>query len=212
MNKVLNNSKENGETTTEQQILAAAEREFVSKGFAGARTTSIAEAAGVTHAMLHYYFRTKENLFEKIIAEKADMLQEVFLGAFGDESATFSERIKMGVARHFDFVAANPQLPMFVFNEVSRDAQRCAGFVNRAIIKGHKLIMSLQRQIDDAAARGECRPMDAVHFLMDIASLNLFTFIAAPLLETAGVAGRREEFLRARKQENIETIMSRMKP
>lgn len=212
MNKVLNNSKVNGETTTEQQILAAAEREFVSKGFAGARTTSIAEAAGVTHAMLHYYFRTKENLFEKIIAEKADMLQEVFLGAFGDESATFSERIKMGVARHFDFVAANPQLPMFVFNEVYRDPQRCAGFISRVFKKGHEVIKNLQRQIDEATARGECRQMYAGHLLMDIASLNLFTFIAAPLLETAGVAGRREEFLRARKQENIETIISRMKP
>ena len=41
----------------EQAILEAAEREFIAKGFAGARTTSIAEAAGVTHAMLHYYFR-----------------------------------------------------------------------------------------------------------------------------------------------------------
>ena len=51
----------------EQAILEAAEREFIAKGFAGARTTSIAEAAGVTHAMLHYYFRTKEQLFERIL-------------------------------------------------------------------------------------------------------------------------------------------------
>lgn len=55
---------------TEYLILQAAEREFMSKGFAGARTTSIAEAAGVTHAMFHYYFRTKEKLFDRIIAEK----------------------------------------------------------------------------------------------------------------------------------------------
>lgn len=54
----------------EQAILEAAEQEFLNKGFAGARTTSIAEAAGVTHAMLHYYFRTKEQLFERILDEK----------------------------------------------------------------------------------------------------------------------------------------------
>ncbi|MBQ2779515.1 MAG: helix-turn-helix transcriptional regulator, partial [Bacteroidaceae bacterium] len=41
----------------EQQILAAAEQEFLTRGYDGARTTSIAQAAGVTHAMLHYYFR-----------------------------------------------------------------------------------------------------------------------------------------------------------
>ena len=54
----------------EQQILAAAEQEFLTKGYDGARTTSIAQAAGVTHAMLHYYYRTKEQLFKRIVDEK----------------------------------------------------------------------------------------------------------------------------------------------
>lgn len=55
---------------TENRILKAAEAEFLAKGYAGARTTAIAEAAGVTHAMLHYYFRTKDKLFERILNEK----------------------------------------------------------------------------------------------------------------------------------------------
>ena len=67
----------------EQAILEAAEREFIVKGFAGARTTSIAEAAGVTHAMLHYYFRTKEQLFERILDEKMRLMGESVLAAFG---------------------------------------------------------------------------------------------------------------------------------
>ena len=54
----------------EQQILEAAEKEFLEKGYNGARTTSIAKAADVTHAMLHYYFRTKEQLFERFIDKK----------------------------------------------------------------------------------------------------------------------------------------------
>ena len=54
----------------EQAIIDAAEREFLTKGFDGARTTSIAQAAGVTHAMLHYYFRTKEKIFERILDER----------------------------------------------------------------------------------------------------------------------------------------------
>ena len=67
----------------EQTILEAAEREFLNKGFAGARTTSIAEAAGVTHAMLHYYFRTKEQLFERILDEKMRLMSQSVLTAFG---------------------------------------------------------------------------------------------------------------------------------
>ena len=55
---------------TETLILQAAEKEFFEKGYSGAKTTAIAEAAGVTHAMLHYYFRTKDKLFEKIVSDK----------------------------------------------------------------------------------------------------------------------------------------------
>ena len=67
--------------TKEQAILAAAEQEFLAKGFDGARTTSIAAAAGVTHAMLHYYFRTKENIFERILDEKLRLMGESVLAA-----------------------------------------------------------------------------------------------------------------------------------
>ena len=63
----------------EQAILEAAEREFLAKGFDGARTISIARAAGVTHAMLHYYFRTKENIFERILDEKMRLMGELVM-------------------------------------------------------------------------------------------------------------------------------------
>ena len=62
-------------SNTEQSILKAAEKEFLKKGFSGSKTTEIAKEAGVTHAMLHYYFRTKENLFNKVFEEKAKQLR-----------------------------------------------------------------------------------------------------------------------------------------
>ena len=92
----------------EQAILEAAEREFIAKGFAGARTTSIAEAAGVTHAMLHYYFRTKEQLFERILDEKMRLMGESVLAAFGQPGLPLAERLRDGIERHFDFIMANP--------------------------------------------------------------------------------------------------------
>ena len=81
----------------EQAILEAAEREFIVKGFAGARTTSIAEAAGVTHAMLHYYFRTKEQLFERILDEKMRLMGESVLAAFGQPGLPLAERLRDGI-------------------------------------------------------------------------------------------------------------------
>ena len=76
----------------EQAILKAAEREFLTKGYAGARTTSIAEAAGVTHAMLHYYFRTKEHIFERILDEKMRLMSESVLAAFGQPGLPVAQR------------------------------------------------------------------------------------------------------------------------
>lgn len=67
----------NVEGSTESRILAAAEGEFLDKGFDGARTTTIAARAGVTHAMLHYYFRTKGQLFERIISSKIEQLKNM---------------------------------------------------------------------------------------------------------------------------------------
>ena len=108
----------------EQAILEAAEREFIVKGFAGARTTSIAEAAGVTHAMLHYYFRTKEQLFERILDEKMRLMGESVLAAFGQPGLPLAERLRDGIERHFDFIMANPDMPRFIVNEVFSRPER----------------------------------------------------------------------------------------
>lgn len=113
------NNEHSNLQSTEARILQAAEKEFFEKGYAGARTVSIAEAAGVTHAMLHYYFRTKDKLFEQIVAGKINMLGDIILSAIGDGNLPLEERIRQGVERHFDFIAANRDLPRFIVNEVS---------------------------------------------------------------------------------------------
>ena len=112
------NDERNSQRDTEDLILEAAEKEFLEKGYLGAKTTSIAEAAGVTHAMFHYYFRTKDKLFDKIVSDKLEKLSEIMLGVIGNPELPLKERIVQGVERHFDFIRANPQLPRFVFNEI----------------------------------------------------------------------------------------------
>ena len=101
-------------SNTEQSILKAAEKEFLKKGFSGSKTTEIAKEAGVTHAMLHYYFRTKENLFNKVFEEKAKQLADTFLSRV-DESLPFLEKIKCFIEAHFDLLTANPELPLGEF-------------------------------------------------------------------------------------------------
>ena len=99
---------------TEAKILQAAESEFLTKGFAGARTTSIAQAAGVTHAMFHYYFRTKDKLFERIISEKIALMKELLLDTVANSDMSLEDKIRNVIERHLDFVAANANLPRFL--------------------------------------------------------------------------------------------------
>ena len=207
------NQRGQADCDTEALILKAAEKEFFNNGYAGARTTSIAEAAGVTHAMLHYYFRTKENLFEKIIAEKMASLKEVMLSAMGEKDLPLFDRIKQGVERHFDFIANNPMLPRFVINEIFSHPERY-DMIGKAINSiASSLLEDLQAQIDKTAGKGECRKIDARMLLLDIISLNIFSFVAAPVIEP--ILGpwfsETNGFLEKRKAENVETILRKLK-
>jgi len=199
--------------TTEARILAAAEQEFLTKGYAGAKTVAIAERAGVTHAMLHYYYRTKSNLFAQVYEEKLRQMGESVLAAFADTDLPFVERIREGIGRHFDFLAANPQLPGFLLHEISADPQR-RDVLGKGVgkILGEALLHT-QREADALAARGEIAHVDMADLLLDMASLNVFVFMAYPVIEQLWVRGRltREEFLARKKRENIEVILRRIK-
>lgn len=199
--------------TKEQAILAAAEQEFLSKGFDGARTTSIASAAGVTHAMLHYYFRTKEQLFERILDEKLRLMGESVLAAFGQPNLPLQERLRDAIGSHFDFIARNPDLPRFIVNEVFSRPDRYETMRARIREIADTLMRDMQRELDALAARGEAEPLDVRMLMLDIISLNVFPFIAYPLIEPilGSFSNDRARFFELRKAENVEVITRRLK-
>ena len=197
----------------EQQILAAAEQEFLTRGYDGARTTSIAQAAGVTHAMLHYYFRTKEQLFERIVDEKFETMSHSMFAIMGDPSLPIVERIKGGIEVHFDFVAQNPLLPRFVINEIISRPERYDVLYKRVGAIIDNVYRGLQSEINRSAERGEIERVDIKMLFISIMSLNIFTFLAYSFMEPlmGELMVNRERFLAERKAENIETILRRIK-
>ena len=205
--------KETVKTDTESRILQAAEEEFLLKGLEGARTTAIAERAGVTHAMLHYYFRTKNMLFERIIEEKmrnaGNIMQAVFV--LGD--MPLMERVKRGVEQHFDFIAANPNLPRFVIQEIYSHPERHEIMRSQVLTITKDWICDLQRHIDESAATKATEWIDARMLLLDIVSLNLFAFIGYPFVSLMfdGLVTDKKVFFEKRKAENVELIMRRLK-
>ena len=196
----------------EQQILEAAEKEFLEKGYNGARTTSIAKAADVTHAMLHYYFRTKEQLFEHIIDKKMSEIVPLMTHLFGNSDLPLVERIEEAVSVHFDFVVSNPDLPRFLINEVLPNKERCDLFRSK-IENVLYLVDNLQREVNEAAASGEVEQFNVLLLFQSVLSLNIFPSVMANMIENLlGDNGQSmKEVLAQRKAENIELIMRRIK-
>ena len=207
------NSNQTVEQNTEQKIIDAAEEEFMLKGFAGARTTTIAEKAGVTHAMFHYYFRTKEKIFEKIISQKLELLSSLIKESIISGNYPFEDKIRHIIDRHIDFIAENPALPSFLVREIFGNRERLDLVRFKIESFAPILVANLQSELDQGYNEGKYRKIDARMLLIDIISLNVFAFMAAPIVNVvlSGFMDDKDNFRELRKKENFDTIMRKIK-
>lgn len=196
---------------TEQQILRVAELEFLSKGYNGARTTSIAKAAGVTHAMLHYYFRTKELLFERIIDKKMTEITPLITYLIGNESLPLVDRIREAVSVHFDFIMANPDLPKFLMNEVIPYHDRSVMLISK-VKDIFKIFEKLQHEVNEASSRGEIEHFNVPMLFQSILAINIFPSLMSEFIPQILTDDKltQERYMALRKDENIEIIMRRI--
>ena len=202
---------EKTDITTEQTILEAAELEFLDKGFAGAKTTAIAKRAGVNHAMIHYYFRTKENLFTMVFQQKIRILAESFSQSFNEE-LSFFDQLKLAIGTHFDFIAANPRLLFFVYGEIITNDRRKKMLVQSVFPKLKGIVKRLKDGIDAEVENGTIRFIRPTELLMNIIALNAITFLAMPLLQIIKKNNKEvEKLLKQRRENNIQFIINGLK-
>ena len=167
--------------------------------------------------MLHYYFRKKEYLFERIVAKNISLLAQAITVAVGNSDLPIVERLKSGVAAHFDLIAANPQLPRFFLNEVLSRPEHYHILYERIKEVSDNLFATLQKDVDEASGRGEIEYVDIRMLFISLLSLNIFPFIAYAFIEPVsnellgGMMADREKYLAMRKAENIEMILRRIK-
>lgn len=193
---------------TEQAIIQAAEKIFLVKGYERTKATEIAREAGVTHAMLHYYFRTKENLFDQVFRQKLGLVAESLCVVF-QEDLPFLERVRKGVEAHFDLIASNQGLPRFILNEIIGSTERVE-VCKRIILPTFGCVMeNLKEAIKQEVDRGTIRPIDPIDLILNIISLNVFVFLASPLVNmfTELEAKNYQAFLEHRKRMNVELIL-----
>jgi AcrR family transcriptional regulator len=104
----------------EKQILDAADNIFHTKGLNGARMQEIADKAGINKAMLHYYYRSKQLLFEAVF-ENAFSLLAPQLNAILNDDSSIEEKVRNFTHNYITFISKHPYLPNFVIQELNRN-------------------------------------------------------------------------------------------
>jgi len=202
------------ETESKQKILEAAEAEFFEKGFGNAKTVSIAKRAGISHTMLHYYYSTKEELFQRIFKEKVQLLSQMF-NVVLEQNADFTETLRLLIETQFNFVAKNPQLPMFIFREILSNEENRQWAVQMLYPHLLPFLSALEKMFNAELSKGTIRPVTFQNLLMNVISLNISVFIAMPMLKEPlqlDSNEKMEKFLVERRESNVQFILKAMRP
>ncbi len=188
------------ENPTEEKIIQSAEEIFLEKGFDGARMREISERAGINKGLLHYYFKTKDKLFERIFYVAFNQM----IGRMNqliEQDMPIQEKLSTFVDRYLDFLEKHPLLPRFLIHEMTRKGQ---DFIKS--FTGHirtPAIESLKLQVDEAAAAGQIKAVDVEHLLINSIALCVFPFIAKPMVQV--ILNKNEQayrqFLKGRREQ-----------
>ena len=167
------------EASTEQKIKEAARKLFTQKGFAATRTRDIAEEAGINLALLNYYFRSKQKLFDQIMMENFRQFIGGLSANFTDETLTLEEKVQKVVNGYIDFLTEFPDLPLFVLNEIQGNSSELAIKLREELEPARRVFF---QQLVESKKEGRTT-LDPFQFVANLVGLSVFPFVAKPLLQ-----------------------------
>src|SRR5450432_4195386 len=161
--------------STEEKIKEAARKVFTKKGYAATRTRDIAEAAGINLALLNYYFRSKEKLFEIIMIEKMQKFFSVLLPIINNDATTLENKVEGIAASYIDLLTSNPDLPLFILSEVRNNPEIFIKITQKKnFIQESFFVKQLQEK------RSDTNPLQ---FLLSLLALCIFPFVMKPVFQ-----------------------------
>ena len=191
---------------TEKRILNAAIKIFQEKGFDGTRMQEIADEAVINKSLLHYYFRSKDKLFEAVFTDAfIKFIPKISLLIASD--LPLKEKIARFVESYFYLLTENPHLPHFVFHEVFRNPSKMISLIREAGIRPELFYQSIQKEID----AGFIRPVDPKDLIVNILAMCIFPFIGQPVIQGflfQNDAQQYKMFLEERKKTVVDFVIS----
>jgi len=195
--------------SAEEKILTAAKHVFENKGMSGARMQEIADEAKINKSLLHYYYRSKQLLFEAVFKKAFNKLSPQ-INTILNSDQSICEKIKNFSNNYTTFMIKHPYLPNFILQELNRNPEFVKDLIS---IKTFPSIKNFKKQINDAVKEGKIRPIEAEQLFINILALNIFPFIGAPLIKGFINATDKEykTILKSRKTEVSDFIIKSIK-
>ena len=165
---------------TEQRILDAARKLFIVKGYQGTTMEDIAKEANVNKAALHYYYRSKNKLFNLIFDEVLTLINTNLTNTL-NANIGFEDKIKQIVAAYIDILIKHPYFPDFVIHELTSNPERI-----EKIVKRHNLFfrsfLRFQIEIKKELKYRNISNIKPFELVLNIASLCVFPFLSKPII------------------------------
>jgi TetR/AcrR family transcriptional regulator len=194
---------------TENSILNAAKNVFQSKGMDGARMQEIADKAGINKAMLHYYYRSKQLLFEAVFKNAFALLAPQLNKVLNDDSS-IEDKIRNFTSNYISFIIKHPYLPAFIIQELNRNPSFILKLKQN---KGFPNLEKFKKQVDLEIEQKLIKPIHAEQLFINIMALNIFPFVATPLIKAfANINDKAfKQLMKDRKEEVADFIINSIK-
>jgi len=205
--------KEKRDNKTEKAILEAAFKVFTEKGFAASRMDDIAREAKINRALLHYYFRSKDKMFDLIFAQRiTEFLSGIAQQMFSEKD--LKEKISGIVEHEINMLSTLPHLPIFIFQELAQNPERIIVHAKNAGAHPGALLKKFSAQVKTEVKKGTIRNVEPSQLLMSIMAMAIYPFIARPIikvmLQLDDVQFNR--LMKKRKEDVTEFIFNSLRP
>ena len=151
----------------EFRVLEAAETLFLEQGYAKTTTGQIAKLAGCNQALVHYYYRTKDNLFDKVFEEKFRLMVSNLM-AIDSTKTSLEDKIVRMIGLHFDFLVQNPRLPLFILNEVTSNPEKHESLMTKIKKYPQAIIKQFEADLKIEIEKDSIRPISAMDLVFTI--------------------------------------------